>query len=125
MMIERGWAMAVIGTSFGAAEGGDRVTQAYSRQLDRVEHDLVGVAEAMPADTYDFRPRDGEFADVRTFGEQVRHVATMLYMTAAIVRQEKSPYGPGVGDNGTATVHGKDEIVAYLKNAIAYARAAI
>lgn len=96
----------------------------YRKQLDLVEHDLVGLAEAMPADKYDFRPADGSFDGVRTFGEQVRHAATMIFMTAAIVLQEKSPYGPGPGDNGPDDIQGKAQIVDYLRRSIAYARKA-
>ena len=88
-------------------------------------HAMVILAEAFPAEKYDFRPTSGAFADVRTFGEQVKHVATMMYMTAAIVLQEKSPYGPGTNDNGPDSVQGKEEIVAYLKQSIAYARRAM
>ena len=39
----------------------------------------------MPAGKYNFAPKDGNFKGVRTFGEQVKHTATMIYMTAAIV----------------------------------------
>ena len=80
----------------------DRVADMYGKQLDLVEHDLVSLAEAMPADRYDFRPRNGSFEGVRTFGDQVKHVATMIYMTAAIVLEERSPYGPGRSDYATA-----------------------
>ena len=80
----------------------------YLKQVDLVEHDLVGLARAMPADKYDFRPAGAGFDGVRTFGEQVRHAATMIFMTAAIVLEEKSPYGPGVNDNGPGDIQGKD-----------------
>jgi hypothetical protein len=100
--------------------GGDRVTDMHMKQLD-----LVGLAEAMPADRYGFCPSDGTFEGVRTFGEQVRHAATMIFMTAAIVLQEKSPYGPGTSDNGPDDIQGKDAIVDYLKRSITYARKAM
>ena len=97
----------------------DPVTDMYQKQLDSVEHDLVNLAEAMPADKYgDFRPEAGAFEGVRTFGEQVRHAATMMYMTAAIVLEERSPYGPGTNDNGPDTVLGKAQVVEYLKGSI-------
>lgn len=51
----------------------------YAKQVALVETDLVGLAEAMPSDKYDFRPTNGEFTGVRTFGEQVKHAATMIY----------------------------------------------
>ena len=103
----------------------DPVTAALLKQVDLVEHDLVGLAKAMPADTYDFRPGGPGFDGVRTFGEQVRHAATMIFMTAAIVLQEKSPYGPGGNDNGPGDIQGKDAIVEYLESSIRYARKAM
>lgn len=103
----------------------DPVADAYLKQVDLVEHDLVGLARAMPADGYDFRPTGDAFDGVRTFGDQVKHAATMIFMTAAIVLEEKSPYGPGPGDNGPATVQGKDQIVEYLEASIRYARKAM
>ena len=105
--------------------GGNRVSAIFQNQLSLVESDVVSLAEAMPADKYGFRPTTGEFTGVRTFGEQVKHVATMIYMTSAIVLEEKSPYGPGTNDNGPDDITGKDAIVAYLKASIAYARKAM
>ena len=42
-----------------------------------MEKEFVGAAEAMPEDKYGFAPAAslGEFKDVRSFGEQVKHVA--------------------------------------------------
>jgi hypothetical protein len=97
----------------------------YVQQLQLVEQDLVGLAEAMPAEAYDFRPAEGAFGGVRTFGEQVKHAATMIFMTAAIVLEERSPYGPGTGDNGPDDVEGKAQIVDYLKRSLAYAARAM
>ena len=101
------------------------VADLHNRQLDLLERDLVGLAQAMPAELYDSRPGDGAFTGVRTFGEQIRHIATMIYMTAAIVLGEKSPCGPGADDNGPDTVQGKDQILAYLEGSLDYARQAI
>src|SRR5581483_12067385 len=41
---------------------------------------LVEAAEAMPADKYGFAPTAGEFANVRTFSKQVRHLAATNYI---------------------------------------------
>ena len=56
----------------------DPVAEMYAHQVTLVENDVLSLAEAMPADRYDFLPTDGEFEGVRTFGEQVRHLATMI-----------------------------------------------
>jgi hypothetical protein len=37
----------------------------------------------MPADKYRFAPTDGEFKGVRTFGQQVKHLAATNYILAA------------------------------------------
>ncbi|HTM04151.1 MAG TPA: DinB family protein [Vicinamibacterales bacterium] len=103
----------------------DRVARYHEQLLALLEHDVVGLAEAMPADRYDFRPAAGEFAGARTFGEQVAHLATVIYLTAAIVMEEASPYAPGTNDNGPDAVRGKDAIVAYLESSMAYARRAM
>ena len=101
-----------------------RVADTFLRQVDLVEHDLVSLAQAMPADKYDFRP-SGLPDEARTFGEQVRHATTMIFMTAAVVLGERSPYGPGPGNNGPDDIQGKDQIVDYLSRSLAYARRAM
>lgn len=113
--------MLTVPTAFAA----DRVTKMYQEQLRMVEEDVVGLARAMPAEKYDFAPTGGSFDGVRTFGEQVRHVATMIYMTAAIVLEEKTPYGPGKNDNGPDGIESKADILKYLEGSLAYARRAM
>ena len=103
----------------------DTVADAHLRLLDLITKDLVSLAEALPADRYEFRPAAGAFADVRTFGEQAKHAATTIFMTAAIVLQQKSPHGPGANDNGPASVQGKPQILEYLKASFAYAHKAM
>lgn len=99
----------------------DPVTAAYQHELDLVEHDVLSLAQAMPAGKYDFAP----VAGVRTFGEQARHLATMVYITAALVLEERSPYAPGKNDNGPEEIRTKAQVVKYLKGSFAYARKAI
>ena len=40
-----------------------------------VEGDFTSLAEAMPEEKWSFKPTQGAFTDVRTFAEQVKHVA--------------------------------------------------
>lgn len=103
----------------------DSLAEFYLHEVDLVENDVLKLAEAMPAGKYDFAPREGAVEGVRTFGEQVKHLATMIYMTAALVLDERSPYGPGEDNNGPTDVQGKAAIVAYLKDSVAYARKAM
>ena len=118
--------MLVVAMSLnGQPSASNPVAEMYLHQLDLVESDLLSLARAMPADKYGFRPTGKGFAGVRTFGEQVKHAATMIYMTAAIVLEERSPHGPGPHDNGPVSVQEKEQIVAYLADSLAYARKAM
>ncbi len=103
----------------------DRVAEMYDAEVTLVGNDVLSLAGAMPADKYDFVPAHGDFAGVRNFGEQVKHLATMIYMTAARVLEERSPYRPGTHNNGPDEVRTKDEIVAYLEGALVYSRKAV
>jgi hypothetical protein len=40
-----------------------------------VEHDFTSLAEAMPENKWNFRPTKGQFNGVRTFAEEIKHVA--------------------------------------------------
>jgi uncharacterized damage-inducible protein DinB len=62
---------------------------------------------------------------VRTFGTQVKHIATVMYMAAAASAKEKPPLDLGTDENGPASIKTKAQIVQYLKDAFAYAHTAI
>ena len=55
--------------------------QTYGKLLSGMESEFVSAAEAMPEDKYNFAPaaRLGEFKDVRTFAQQIKHVAESNY----------------------------------------------
>src|SRR5579872_618453 len=55
-----------------------------------VERDFTSLAEAMPEDKWNFKPTQGAFIDVRTFGEQGKHVACAKEEWAKKWRGEKS-----------------------------------
>jgi uncharacterized damage-inducible protein DinB len=74
---------------------------------------IVSAADAMPADKYGFAPTDGEFKGVRTFGQQVKHLAAANHILAAAALGEEPPTGAG-DEMGPETVRTKAEILAYL-----------
>lgn len=51
----------------------------YGKLLTLLEKEFVDAAEAMPADKYGFKPTGGAFEGVRSFGEEVKHVAEANY----------------------------------------------
>ena len=50
----------------------------------------VPAVEAMPEDKFGFAPTNGEFKGVRTFAEQVKHVAAVNYIFGAAILSEKA-----------------------------------
>ena len=89
------------------------VASVLDRSLSGVEREFVSAAEAMPEDKYGFAPTTGEFKGVRTFAEQVKHVAAVNYMVfAAMLGEKASDTG---GENGPDSIKTKAEIVKYLK----------
>lgn len=84
------------------------------RSLNIFTNYLVIAAEMMPESGYAFRPTP----DVRTFGEQINHATSAHY---SFCNQAGLP--PGVQKQGApalATITSKPQIVAALKDSIAY-----
>jgi hypothetical protein len=88
------------------------------------ESEVVPLAEAMPAGKYDFAPTQGEFKSVRTFSQQMMHIAAVNYQISSATLGEKNPSEIGPGENGPASIQGKDAVVAYLKDSYTYAHKA-
>jgi uncharacterized damage-inducible protein DinB len=100
------------------------IAQVLSEGVATVEKEFVPAAEAMPEDKYAFVPTGGEFKGVRTFAEQVKHVAAVNYLVGSSILGEKPPVELG-GENGPATVKSKAEIVKFLKDSFAYVQKAV
>jgi uncharacterized damage-inducible protein DinB len=105
-------------------EEGASISKIFDQQLSGLERGFVSLAEAMPEGRYGFAPEGGEFAGVRTFGQQAAHTAAVIYLCAASVLNEQPPVDTS-GQNGPASLKTKDDIVKYLKNAFAYGRKAM
>ena len=102
----------------------DGISQVFNSQITILEHEHLPLAEAMPADKYEFAPTNGAFKGVRTFAQQVRHMATLIYMASGAVLGEKPPVDIGKDDSGQASVKTKAQLVEYLRGAIAFAHKA-
>ena len=92
---------------------------ALNMALGIVEHDFVPAADAMPEDKYSFAPTNGDFKGVRTFAQEVKHVAAANYMFGAGILQEKPPVELG-SENGPDTLKTKAEIMKFLNDSFAY-----
>jgi hypothetical protein len=110
---------------FAAGQPPASASKVFDSQLKMLESEFVPLAEAMPAEKYNFAPTDGEFTGVRTFAQQVSHTAAVIYIVSAALLREKNPSEAGPGENGPANLKTKDDIVKYLKDSIAYGHKAI
>jgi uncharacterized damage-inducible protein DinB len=97
--------------------------KAIMRTFEFQEYDVRSAAEAMPEDKWDFRPAPGMFknekpefgpAEVRTFREQVKHVACANLAFAAELDGVKPP--AGCDKEGPSPAHTKAELLTYLRD---------
>ncbi len=119
-------ALAAVGASQGNMGKDEHrtVTQVLDHSVSGVESEFVSAADAMPADKFAFAPSNGEFKGVRTYGEQIKHVAAVNYMFGAAILGEKVPVDVG-DESGPASLKTKAEIMTYLKDSFAYVHKAI
>jgi uncharacterized damage-inducible protein DinB len=97
---------------------------ALNGMLNIVEKEFVSAADAMPEDKYSFAPSEGEFKGVRTFAQQVKHVAAVNYIFGSAILGEKPPVDTG-GEKGPDSVKSKAEIMKFLNDSFAYLRKAL
>ncbi|MDX1582410.1 MAG: DinB family protein [Thermoanaerobaculia bacterium] len=88
-------------------------------ELDQIEKKLVGLAEAIPAEKYDWRPAEG----IRSVSETLMHVAGGNYYFLQPLGLE----GPEGLDPRTLekNVTEKDDVISELKRSFKYARKAV
>src|SRR5271167_778900 len=99
------------------------VTVVLQSTISNLEHEFVPAAEAMPEEKYGFAPTNGEFKGVRTFAQQIKHVAAVNYIVGASILGEKPPVDTNE-EKGSESLKSKADIVKFLKDSFAYAHKA-
>ncbi len=99
------------------------IPTAVDREISRIEKQIVDAAEAMPADKFNFSPESlkipgSDYKGVRTFGEQIKHVAATNYLLWSPVTGDKVPDNVNEG-KGPDNMKTKAEIISYLKDSYA------
>lgn len=94
--------------------------QVYGDMLKRLSEEVVGAAEAMPADKYEFAPTNGNFSGVRTFGAQVQHLAEANYFFFSGFGVSGAP-----DDAKLKSLKSKDDLVQALKGSYDFAQKAV
>jgi DinB superfamily/Protein of unknown function (DUF4231) len=104
----------------------ETIASAFLRGFKYQEYEVRSAAEAMPADKYNYRPAAGMFrnekpefgpAEVRTFAEQVKHVACSNFAFAAEFDGTKPPARCDLG--GPSPAKSKPELLTYLRDSFA------
>ena len=121
-------------SSLAAAQGAGAATvatpaEAVDSQLGIIEGEMMGAVKAMPAEKYGFAPsaaifapaQKTDFATVRTFVQQVTHVAQANYFFFSTL----SGLNPGVDMRAIPKITNKDEAVAALAGSFAFGHKAI
>lgn len=93
------------------------VSESISFIWKSIATDFVSLADAMPADKWNYKPTQGAFKNVRTFAEQVKHVACSNEGWAKQILGEKPPARCDLGGPNPAKT--KSEIMAYLRQSFA------
>jgi len=104
----------------------EAVASALLRTASFQEYEVRSAAEAMPEDLYLFRPAEGKFknekpefgpSEMRTFAEQVKHVACSNFAFAAEFDGQQPPAVCDKGGPDPAKT--KRELLIYLRNSFA------
>ena len=99
------------------------VADSVAETLKFAEGNFIGVAEAMPENKYDCVPTSGKFDDVRSFGEQVKHVACAQFAFFNEFEGKKPPDNCEKGGHDPAKT--KAELIKYLKESFDYSNRVI
>jgi len=100
------------------------IASSIDREITLVEKEVLEAAEAMPADKFDFSPEKlnipgSDYKGVRTFGEQLKHIAASNYLIWSPITGEKPPDNVNDG-KGPDNMKAKADIIKYVKDSFAF-----
>lgn len=105
------------------AEALPTARQEIERWIATSEKGILGLAEDMPDDKYNFVPPGEGFRGVRSFAKQMKHVGAVLQLVSAHLLGEKES-ADAADERGPDAVRTKDEVIKYVKDSYAYLRKA-
>ena len=109
--------LSLLNPRSSSAQEGDvpkNIAESVGGALHWTEGQFLGVAEAMPESKYAFVPSAGEFKGVRSFAEQVKHVACSNFAFFNEIEGKTPPEHCEKG--GPAPAKTKAELVKYLRD---------
>lgn len=103
-------------------------SSAIDAEITSQEKQFVDTAEAMPEGKFEASPESlhlpGEFQGVRTFGQQVKHVAADNFAIWAPLTGKPEPAGLNA-PNGPVEMKSRAEILKFLKDSFVYSHRAV
>ncbi len=117
LMVGASLSFALHGT---VQENNDPMAATVAQWFTMISRSFVNLADAMPAEKYGFKPTNGAFESVRTFGEQVKHVACANFAFFNQIEKKEPP--AGCADGGPSPAETKEELMTYLRESFAYAQ---
>jgi uncharacterized damage-inducible protein DinB len=115
---------STVASAQGMSDKQPTFSAVLNKSLSSGEGEVVSAAEAMPEDKFNFAPTQGEFKGVRTFAQQVKHIAAVNYMIGAAILSEKPPVDIGK-ESGPENITSKADVVKFLKDSFAYLHKAL
>lgn len=117
------------GTPGGSPTPPPTIASVIDRELTIVEKEVVEAAEAMPEEKFDFSPEKlnvpgSDYKGVRSFAQQLKHVAAANYLIWSPITGEKAPNTVNEG-KGPDNMKAKADIVKYLKDSFSFGHKAI
>ena len=105
------------------------IASAIDREISIIEKEVVEAAEAMPENKFDFSPEKlnlpgSDYKGVRTFGEQLKHIAASNYLIWSPITGEKPPDTVNEG-KGPDNMKAKADIIKFVKDSFAFGHKAV
>ena len=105
------------------------IASAIDREISIVEKEVIETAEAMPEEKFNFSPEKlnipgSDYKGVRTFGEQLKHIAASNYLIWSAITGEKAPETANEG-KGPENMKAKADIIKFLKESYAFGHKAV
>ena len=99
------------------------IASTVDHEIVTIENLIVAAAEAMPEDKFSFSPESlnipgADYKGVRTFAQQVRHVAASNYAIWSPLTGDEFP-ADFMGGNGPENLKTKADIIKFLKDSFA------
>jgi uncharacterized damage-inducible protein DinB len=99
------------------------IASVVDREVSNIEKQILDVAEAMPEDKFNFSPESlnipgADYKGVRTFAEQLKHVAASNYYIWSPVTGDKLREDLNDG-KGPENMRSKADIIKFLKESFA------